>query len=74
MAGKSEQHRGYEISWQEPPLTSAGYDINVASKDSEQQGRLEQRCGQRGAHVMSGERDLGEGLKKARAFIDSLLG
>ena len=72
MAGRSEQYRGYEISWQEPPLTSAGHDINVASNDSELRGRLEQRCGQKGAHVMSGERDLGEGLKKARAFIESL--
>lgn len=33
MNTKSESYRGYEISWVEPPLTSAGWTVNVASED-----------------------------------------
>jgi hypothetical protein len=73
MAGKSEDHRGYEISWQEPPQTSAGYDINIASNDHDLQDKLEQRSGAKGAYVISGVRNLVEGLEKARAYIKTLL-
>ena len=47
---KQEKYRGYVISWQEPPMTSAEWVVNVASEDR----HLQERIG-KGAEVISGE-------------------
>lgn len=64
---KREEYRGYAISWQEPPMTSAEWVVNVASDDR----HLQDRIG-KGAKVISGQsRD--DAITKAKAYIDGLL-
>ena len=46
--------KDYEISWQEPPATSAGYDMTISSSDADLQTRLEQSVGRQGTLPFSG--------------------
>ena len=64
---RRKEHHGYTISWQEPPLTSAEWVVNVASYDR----GLQDRIG-KGAKVISGQtRD--DAIANAKTFIDGLL-
>jgi len=58
--------------WQEPPRTTAGYEINIGSKNSGLQERLHQATGQMGSKVIVAQ-VLAEAQAKARAFIDRIL-
>jgi hypothetical protein len=73
MAEKKIEKDGYEISWQDPPLTAMGYDINVASNDQALQKKLEVANNKPGAYVISHVKSLDEGLTLARAFIAKIL-
>jgi hypothetical protein len=66
---KTELYKGFTISWQEPPQTSAKWTANVASEDR----RLYDLMGRKGAEIIDGNtRD--EMLIKARQYVDKLLG
>jgi hypothetical protein len=68
VVNKSRNDRGFIVSWQEPPLTGAKWDGNVAT-DSPQLLAL---MGRNGAHVVEG-RTRDEMLANADKYISSLL-
>ncbi|HEX4080088.1 MAG TPA: hypothetical protein VHX61_14580 [Rhizomicrobium sp.] len=69
---KNLSHKGFQISWQEPPHTGAGWMMNVAGSTPELKARLEAAEGRQGAKVIVAQsRDAG--IAEATAFIDSLL-
>jgi hypothetical protein len=73
MAEVHIDYRGYNIGCQEPRLTSANWQANVASNDRDLYRRMCQKTGRQGAEVITGQtRD--EMLSNAKAFIDGVLG
>lgn len=73
MAEKREHYRGYELCWQEPPLTGAGYEVNIASNDLGLQRKLEQYYGVRGAYAAPPLLLLEGALQHAKDIVDQLL-
>lgn len=69
MENLTENYRGFVITWQEPPLTGAGWSANVATESP----RLFALMGRPSAKVIRG-RARGEMIAEARAYVDSLLG
>jgi hypothetical protein len=66
---KTEAYKGFTISWEEPPLTSAYWTANVASEDADLNALMRRH----GAEVINGStRD--DMLAKARRYIDGLVG
>lgn len=65
---KTENYRGFIISWQEPPMMGDGWSANVAT-DSRQ---LLSLMGRNGAEVIKA-RTHDEMIAKAKAYIDGLL-
>jgi glyoxylase-like metal-dependent hydrolase (beta-lactamase superfamily II) len=64
---RRKEHRGYIISWQEPPMTSAEWVVNVASNERDLQNKIG-----KSAKVITGQtRD--DAIANAKAFIDMLL-
>lgn len=70
---RNEQYRGYTITWQEPPHTTAGFDIEIVSNDENLQRRLQRyfKCG--GSHALRTSGPAPEAVKVARSCIDSVL-
>jgi hypothetical protein len=65
---RQKEYRGYLISWQEPPETSAAWVVNVASE-----GRgLQDKIGKNSAVFCGRTRD--DAIANAKAFIDMLVG
>jgi hypothetical protein len=65
---KSMDYRGFTISWQEPPLTSAQWTANVASESPQ----LYALMARSGAQVIDGH-DRDDMLATSKMYIDSLL-
>ena len=65
---KAEDYKGFIVSWEEPPLTSAYWTANVASDDA----NLNALMGHGGAEVING-RTRDDMLDKARSYIDGLV-
>ena len=65
---KTENYRGFEIAWLEPPLTSAAWTANVVSNDA----HLYALMGGRGAKVIDG-RTRDHMISEAKKYIDDLL-
>jgi len=66
---KTEAYKGFTISWEEPPLTSAYWTANVASEDVDLNALMRRHE----AEVINGStRD--DMLAKARRYIDGLVG
>jgi hypothetical protein len=64
---KSQDYKGFEISWQEPPMSSAKWTANVGSDDT----RLYTKMARHGSQVIDGQtRD--EMIANAKACIDGL--
>ena len=64
---KNEAYKGYEISWPDPPMTSAKWTANVGSNDP----HLYAEMGTHGLKVIDGQtRD--EMIANAKAYIDGL--
>jgi hypothetical protein len=71
---RAEIYRGFEISWEEPPLTSAQWTANVASDDPALYDKMcRYRGGRHGAEVIDGG-TREEMHANAKAYIDKLLG
>ncbi len=68
VVNQTEDYRGFVISWQEPPMTAAGWSANVAS-DSR---RLFALMGRPSAKVIRG-RTREEMLAEAKAYIGDLI-
>lgn len=68
VANRKELYRGFEITWQDPPLTGAAWTANIASEDR----RLFQVLGSSGSKVVQMP-TFDEMLASARASIDILL-
>ena len=68
-----ESYRGYEIGWQQPPATSAGYDMSIASSDATLQGMLEEWSGAKGAYTFRQSGLLHHAVAEARKSIDAVL-
>ncbi len=69
IKNKTEDYRGFVISWQEPPLTSASWTANVTTNDR----HLYALMGQSGSKVIDGR--TREAMHAgARQYIDGLLG
>jgi hypothetical protein len=66
--------KDYEISWQEPPATSAGYDMTIASNDADLQTRLEQHVGRKGTCAFMAQGPIASALSEARSRINGILG
>jgi hypothetical protein len=66
--------KDYEISWQEPPATSAGYDMTISSSDADLQAHLEQRVGQQGALAFRAQAPIANAMKEARTRVNAILG
>jgi hypothetical protein len=65
VTNKTEIYRGFEISWQEPPMTGAAWSANIATNDRQ----LLEMIGRSGAKVIqSPTRD--EMLASAKATIN----
>ena len=65
---KTEEYRGFTISWQEPPMTSAQWTANVASKSP----LLYALMARNGAQVIDGH-NRDDMLATSKMYIDSLL-
>ena len=65
---KSMDYRGFTVSWQEPPLTSAQWTANVASESPQ----LYAVMARSGAQVIDGH-DRDDMLATSKMYIDSLL-
>ena len=65
---KTEAHRGFTISWQEPPQTAAKWTGNVGSEAP----HLHALMGRHGSEVIDG-RNRDDMIAKAKKYIDSLL-
>jgi hypothetical protein len=65
---KSMDYRGFTISWQEPPLTSAQWTANVAAESPQ----LHALMARSGAQVIDGH-DRDDMLATSKMYIDSLL-
>lgn len=66
--------KDYEISWQEPPLSSAGYDMTISSNDADLQTRLEQTVGRWGAFAFRAQGPIANAMKEARSHVNAILG
>jgi hypothetical protein len=69
-----EMYKGFEIRWEEPPATGAGWMMNIAGSTEDLMRTL--RHAQKGSHgskVITGS-SCDAGLAQARAFIDAMLG
>ncbi len=67
-----QHHRGFVISWEEPPATANGWIINVASSVPALQAKLEAAEGGHGAKVIEAQtRD--EGIAEAIVFLNNML-
>jgi hypothetical protein len=64
---KNEANKGYDISWPEPPLTSASWQASVASDDPV----LYAKMAIHGSEPVEG-RTRDEMITKAKAYVDSL--
>lgn len=73
MPEQTIEYKNCEVAWLEPPLTSQGWQATVASNDPNMADLLFRSSKQRGAVIIGGK-DRDDLLKRARAFIDSLLG
>lgn len=60
---RRKEHRGYVLSWQEPPL----FSVNVASDDHD----LQDKIGKDPAVITGQTRD--DAITKAKIFVDRLL-
>lgn len=66
---KSKSHRGFVITWQDPPLTAASWTANIGTDDR----HLYALMGISGVKIVDGKtRD--EMIDRAIAYIDELLG
>ncbi|HJW42618.1 MAG TPA: hypothetical protein VJ476_15490 [Rhizomicrobium sp.] len=65
----TEDYRGFVISWQEPPRTSAAWTANVASEEPD----LYALMGGRGAKVIDGQ-TRGDMIAASKKYVDGLLG
>jgi hypothetical protein len=71
---RTEIYRDFEISWEEPPFTSAKWTANVASNNPRQYDLMcGDRSGGHGAEVID-DWTREEVLTNAKAYIDKLLG
>ena len=70
---QSLEYLGYVIGWQEPPLTSAGYDIGIASDDLDLQRRLEAHFRIKGAHCFRMAGSIGDAIDRAKRDVDAVL-
>jgi hypothetical protein len=68
VSNKTEDYRGFTISWQEPPITSAQWTANVASESPQ----LYALMARNGAQVIDGH-DRDDMLATSKMYIDSLL-
>jgi len=68
VTNKTEDYKGFTISWQEPPITSAKWTANVATDSL----RLFALLGRNGAKVIDG-RTRDEMITEAKKYIDGLL-
>ncbi len=66
---KTENDRGFIISWQEPPTMGDGWTANVATDSL----HLLSLMGRNGAEVIKA-RTRDEMIAKAKKYIDGLLG
>lgn len=64
---KREEHKGFVITWHEPPLTSDKWTVNVGSDDP----RLHHAIG--GLNVIGG-RTREDALRQARKLIEGVIG
>jgi len=69
VVNKTELYKGFTISWQESPQTSAKWTANVASEDC----HLYDLMGRHGAEVVDGN-NRDEMLVNAKRYIDKLFG
>jgi len=58
---REERYKGYVLSWQEPPQTGVGFEVNINPKD---------RAKFRRTHVMPPNRSLEVALAEARKYVD----
>ena len=68
MHTEEMSHRGFVVSWPEPPLDTARWTANVASVSANLNALMEQR----GAKVIEG-RTREEMIARAKSYIDGLL-
>jgi hypothetical protein len=66
VTDKTEDYKGFIISWQEPPLTSAKWTANVATENRHLLALI------KGAGIIDG-RTREDMLAKAKQYIDDLL-
>ena len=65
---KAETYKGFEISWQQPPQTSAKWEANVGSSSPQ----LYALMGRHGAQVIDG-RTCDEMIANAKRYINGLV-
>ena len=71
---RREIYRGFEIRWEDPPRTTAGWELNIASEDRALLERMYSFEGEkRGSKVITGA-NLEGALAEAKAFIDRVAG
>jgi len=68
VCNKSEDRKGFTISWQEPPITSASWTTNVTSEFPQLYALMRHV----GSEVIDG-RAREDMLARARMYIDGLL-
>lgn len=65
---KRETFQGFEFLWQEPPTTTAGWQISIAGTTQELMAALVKATEKHGSHIVTG-RDLDDALAQAKAFV-----
>lgn len=72
MTTLEEEYKGYVLSWQEPPPTTANWQISIGSNDIDFARLLEQATGNKGTHQIIGA-DKASALRAANEFVDGLV-
>jgi hypothetical protein len=63
-----EHYRGFVLTWEDPPATGEGYQINVSSENLDLNGKLKADD-----QVRPARRALKDAQQEAQQFIDSIL-
>ena len=72
MKQMQQPYRGFEIAWTEPPLTSAGYSLNISSNDADLMALLESKTDTRN-YVLTAKPPIEDALRAGEKFIDGTI-
>lgn len=70
---KEVEHKGFVIAWEDPPRTSAWWELDIASNDPALMAIILQYTNSHGSYPLQHPGDLEGALTEARRTIDQWL-